>query len=271
MRSAHYIDNMFPFDEILAWIRALPRIASAALVQVVAAVVLISVVRAIGRPIPLWGFVISTGALAAAFTNRVGLERWWVSMQLAFPLLLLTMLTLDWSPWVYLSLFAALALVYWSTFRTRVPLYLSNAETWQAIEALLPAMQPGRTVRFVDLGSGLGGLLFHLSKQRSDIQFEGIELAPLPVLTSQLRGWLSSRRNLRFHWGSFWKRDLADFDVVFAFLSPVPMLELWRKAEKEMRAGSLFVSCAFEVPGQMPDRIVELSSTRQPQLLIWRM
>jgi transposase len=64
--------------------------------------------------------------------------------------------------------------------------------------------------------------------------------------------------------------SLEPYDVVFAYLSPVPMADLWDKVQREMRPGTLFVSCAFEVPGRRPDRIIELSSPRQPRLLVWQ-
>ncbi len=248
----------------------LPRVAVAILVQAVAAITVVALARLAGLSPPLWAVAIAIGAAAAAGTWLVRLETWWIIIALLFAPLLLAMLALDWPAWVYLALFGALALIYGSTFRTRVPLYLSNAETWQAVESLLPAPQPGKTLQFIDLGCGLGGLLCHLGAQRPDILFTGIEVAPVPALICRLRAGLTGERNLRVHWGSFWNHDLAAYDVVFAFLSPVPMPELWRKAQREMRRGSLFVSCAFEVPGSSPDQVIELSSPRQPRLLAWR-
>jgi hypothetical protein len=53
-------------------------------------------------------------------------------------------------------------------------------------------------------------------------------------------------------------------------LSPVPMADLWRKVQAEMQPGSLFVSCAFEVPGRTPDRVIDLAAARQAKLLLWR-
>jgi hypothetical protein len=72
-------------------------------------------------------------------------------------------------------------------------------------------------------------------------------------------------------WGSLWACDLAAYDVVFAFLSPVPMPALWLKARREMRSGSLFISSSFAVPGQSPDREVTVDDLRQTRLMIWKM
>jgi hypothetical protein len=97
----------------------------------------------------------------------------------------------------------------------------------------------------------------------------GVEIAPLPALFSKLR--LMGYAHCSVRWGSFWKLDLAEYDMVFAFLSPVPMQDLWTKASAEMRPGTLFVSSSFEIPGQTPDRIVQLNDSRKTRLLVWRM
>jgi SAM-dependent methyltransferase len=172
-------------------------------------------------------------------------------------------------PAVYGSVFGLLLLVYWSTFRTRVPLYLSNAATWRAIEALLPASDATRPLRFIDLGCGLGGLLSYLAARRPHDRFIGVELAPLPALISALR--LARYPHCSVHWRSFWKIDLSETDVAFAFLSPVPMSALWQKAVAEMHEGTLFISSSFGVPGQPPDRTVTVADSRQTLLLIWNM
>jgi len=57
---------------------------------------------------------------------------------------------------------------------------------------------------------------------------------------------------------------------VYAFLSPVPMPDLWCKVRTEMRPGSLFVSNTFDVPGVAPDRVITLGNGRRA-LLVWRL
>ena len=72
-------------------------------------------------------------------------------------------------------------------------------------------------------------------------------------------------------WGSLWSLDLGGFDVVYAFLSPAPMPELWAKAEREMRPGSLLVSHTFGIPGREPERRIPLPGRKDACLLVWRM
>jgi SAM-dependent methyltransferase len=217
------------------------------------------------------GAAILCGALAAVGAALLRMDRWWILLQALFvPALFMTM-TLGWPPWVFLSMFAAVALLFWSTVRSRVPLYLSGLRTWEAVATCLPGPTAERILRCADLGSGFGGLLLHLARRRGDMQFEGFELAPLPVAVSSLRVRFSGQTNLRIRWCSFWSQDLSRFDLVFAFLSPVPMSDLWRKARREMRPGAMLVSCAFAVPDVEPERVIELGGARQTRLYVYRL
>ena len=256
-----------------AWSR-LPPIVPALLLQAAAAactLIALLALRAAGIGVPLWLAALLCGALAAGLTRLAGLERWWQIIQLLLTPAAVLMLRSQLPAWIYLALFVVLLLVYWSTFRTRVPLYLSGPRVWQAVAELLPAAQAGRTLRVIDLGSGLGGLLLALAAQRADAEFVGVELAPLPALVSRLRIALRRQRNCRVQWGSYWPVDLAHYDVVFAFLSPVPMSALWEKARREMRGGTLFISSSFEVPGQTATRVIEVDDARGTRLHVWTM
>ena len=49
-----------------------------------------------------------------------------------------------------------------------------------------------------------------------------MEIAPLPFVL----GWARKKMtggNYSLRWGDFWPHSLADQDVVYAYLSPVPM------------------------------------------------
>ncbi|OGT03870.1 MAG: hypothetical protein A2143_06340 [Gallionellales bacterium RBG_16_57_15] len=211
------------------------------------------------------------GIVAASFSYLSGLARWWLPIQLLFVPALLLMLQAGLPPNFFLGAFLILLLVYWSAFRSQVPLYLSSSKVWRAMECLLPAIttKPGFT--FVDLGSGLGGLLAHLARVRPDGLYTGVEIAPLPFFWSWLRIKLGGYRNCRLHWGSLWDCDLSQYDMVFAYLSPVPMEKLWHKARNEMRPGTLFISSTFAVPGQLPHEIAQVDDLHHSTLLIWHM
>lgn len=208
---------------------------------------------------------VAQGALAACVALTLGAERWWLPLHLAFAPALVLSQRLGVAPGWYLAAFALLLLTYWTSFRSRVPLYLSNRSTSLALLALLPERAG---VAFLDLGSGTGRLLRELAGRRQDCSFTGIEAAPLPWLMSRLAG---ARPNLALRRGDFWNEDLGRYDVVYAFLSPQPMPRLWQKARAEMRPGSLLVSNSFAVPDAAANGTVEVADRRATRLYCYRM
>jgi trans-aconitate methyltransferase len=114
-------------------------------------------------------------------------------------------------------------------------------------------------LRFLDLGAGIGSTTVPLSDQFPDDFFTGVENAPLTWLTGRL--FSLGRPNVDWQWRDLWQTDLSAHDVVYAFLSPVPMPELWKKVEAEMSPGSLFISNTFPVPGVVPTQVIEVDCT----------
>lgn len=206
------------------------------------------------------------GGLAASFSRWCGLAPWWLAIQAIFPIALVGALSLQLPPVVFLIAFVAMLGLYWSTFRTQVPFYPSGLAAWDAVDQLLPTDRP---VRFIDIGSGLGGLVLHLSRTNSQSTFTGIEIAPLPWLVSLLRRW-TARSKARFIRGDYDRVDFASYDVVFAYLSPAAMPALWQKARTEMRAGSLLLSYEFDIPGVAP-HLTTTPGGRGPILYGWYM
>lgn len=224
-------------------------------------------------------FVLLCGLLAALLGHFAGLARWWLPIQFLFMPAAGLVLTFDIPPAFFLTGFLVLLAVYWSTFRTQVPLYLSSNKVWEALETLLPSPPRGGgdggegepNFNFIDLGSGLGGVLIHLASVRPDGHYCGVESAPLPFMWSWLRIRLGGHRNCDVRWGSLWDCNLAHYDVVFAYLSPVPMERLWHKARAEMRPETTFISSTFAVPEQTPHQILQVDDLHQSTLLVWRM
>ncbi len=188
------------------------------------------------------------GCIACVLAMYFASAPWWRVMHLLFAPALVLGLALEVPPLFSLALLLALVGVYWSSYRNQVPLYLSGVAAWREIALLLPA-RPG--VRVIDVGSGLGGLVGFLDHNCPGVKVDGIESAPLPWLWSRVRQNLQGWKGCLI-WGDMWKLDLAGYDVVHAYLSPVPMPGLWQKASREMSAGSLLVSHSFPVPHIVP-------------------
>ena len=128
----------------------IPPIVPVLLLQILALGVTAFGVRATGISHSPLLIAVLAGVLAAALSRLFGLERWWVLIQLLFAPAAVLLLALQLNRWVYLATFIALLLVYWSTFRTRVPLYLSGPRVWRAVQDLLPAPLPGARLRVID-------------------------------------------------------------------------------------------------------------------------
>ncbi len=218
-------------------------------------------------PLVLWQLALVQGALAAWMSHYWKQPVWWRPLHAGFLPVALAALQLDLPAWVYQAAFLLLLLFYWSSFHTRVPLYLSDRKAWQALAALLPEARP---FRLIDLGSGFGGVLFHLEALFPQGQFSGAEIAPAPWLISRLRARLRHSR-VDFMRRDYAGLDLGAFDVVFVFLSPAAMPDLWRQAERQMRPGSLFVSLSFGVDARPPDHVSTLAEGERHTLFAWRM
>ncbi|MCH7937526.1 MAG: hypothetical protein IH994_10635 [Proteobacteria bacterium] len=131
------------------------------------------------------------------------------------------------------------------------------------------AVRPG--VRFADLGCGLGGPVLDLARRRPDGNFTGIESAPLPFALAWLRLRFAGLANVKVLFGDYRSHGLGEYDVVYAFLSPVPMPDLFDKAKHEMKSGSLLISNTFDVPGHPADETVEVADRRRTSLYLWRL
>lgn len=206
-------------------------------------------------------------ALVLVLTRWCNLAWWWLLIQAVFPLAIVATLMLPIPSLAYFGIFAFLFFFYWSTFRTQVPYFPCTKKVWKTVERYLPAE---RSISFIDIGSGLGGLSLYLGQRRPESQFIGVEIAPLPWVLSHLRTVFTSTQ-VRFLRRNYHSLDFAEFDVVFAYLSPAAMPDLWEKASREMRPGSMLISYEFPIVGSEPDLIVcpDDVANHGPQLYLW--
>lgn len=215
--------------------------------------------------LPWAGVSLAVGAVALVLATVTRQPWWWRLMHALFAPLAWAVAQLAIDPGWFLLAAILLLLVYRGALSGQVPLYLSNRQTATAVAGLLP---DGDGIRCADLGAGLGSVLRPLAMARPDAHFVGVENAPLTWLGGRLLSLALANCELR--WGSLWRMPLHEFDVVYAFLSPVPMPGLWRKVEAEMKPGSLFVSNSFPVPAVTPTAVVEVGDGRGTRLYCYR-
>lgn len=203
------------------------------------------------------------GGIAAIIALRQKAPRWWLTIHLAFAPLAVLVHGLEIEPAWFLAIFIVLLLVFWRTDKSRVPLYLTNRTTAEALARLIP---PG-TCRVIDLGCGEGGVLQLLARTRPDCHFVGIEHAPLTCLVAKIRNL--HQNNVVIRQGDFWEEPLQAYQLIYAFLSPAPMPRLWKKVAVEMRSDAMFISNSFPVPGIRTHKVIEIADRRATQLYLY--
>lgn len=233
----------------------------AALIAAVATLLCLKIIAGIVQPALVWGVVL--GVFAAVLSLLFRMAWWWVAIELLFAPALLGVNTLPIPPAVFLAVFLLMLAIFWSTCRTQVPLYLSGPAVWDAVEQSLPHLP----LRFIDIGSGLGGLVMALAQRRPDCVFSGVDVAPLPWLISVTRArW--TKNTARFTRADYRALNFANYDVIFAYLSPAAMPALWQQAVKQMGDGAMLISYQFEIVGTPPDEARKIGMCNN-SLYIW--
>jgi len=228
----------------------------------------------VSPPYPIWFLVLIQATLAALVSCKLGLPCWWRWIQFLLPWGFFIAFELDINPWIGLGLFVVLWLVFANASKERVPLYLTNNTTRQALRALIEqqfsikvsSVEPIETIHFMDLGCGLGGNVVFMAQQPEVKVASGVETAPIPYLLAR---FFTSLKGGEVFAQDLWKTPLDNYHFVYAFLSTEPMPRLWKKVQSEMKPGSVFVSNSFPVPDTEPSEIWELSDQRQTRLYIY--
>lgn len=213
---------------------------------------------------PILAIAVLQGFCAMMVAWQLQAAAWWRVINLIFMPLVVCAHGFELPPWMWLSGFVLLLLVFWRTDTSQVPLYLTNRKSGKALLSALPP----EACRIIDLGCGDGGLLRYLARARPDCTFFGIEHAPLPFVWA----WLFARGlpNLSIRREDMWSHSLSGYALIYAFLSPAPMIRLWTKVCREMSPGSCLVSNSFVVPGQTPQAVIDVADKRRTRLHIYK-
>lgn len=218
-----------------------------------------------------WGLLAIATGFCAGLLSAVSRQRlWWTFIHAVFVPLAWYVSTLRIPPGWFLLAFLSMWLLYRGALNGRIPLYLSNRH---CADALIALSREHQSHAMLDLGAGFASVVRRLALARPDMHCSGIENAPLTWLI----GWLNLRCRGIMHstcdwrYGSLWNCSLSEFDLVYCFLSPEPMPDLWRKACLEMPPGSLLVSNSFPVPDIQPCKIIEVDDRRGSTLYCYQL
>lgn len=198
-------------------------------------------------------------ALVWATVLRVGhMAR--VMHMLAWPVLLWV---ISWQApsWLWLLLLLLGVACFRNTARERVPLFLSSHAVATQLAAHLPL-----GARVVDLGCGVGSVIFPLKACRPDLVVSGVESAWLPYLICRLR---NRHAKVILHYGDIWQQNWGVYDVIYCYLSPSPMPRVWQHFCREACPGAQLISNSFAVESVVPHRQLELHDRLHSTLLFW--
>lgn len=114
----------------------------------------------------------------------------------------------------------------------------------------LAGLQPGE--RFYDLGSGSGGVLV-IAAREFGAEAVGIDAGPLQCLQARAAAlWNRVGPRVHLRWGNFFKADLHDADVVFAYLTSGYARRLEEVLQAQLKPGARVVTISFDLPDWEP-------------------
>jgi cyclopropane fatty-acyl-phospholipid synthase-like methyltransferase len=153
-------------------------------------------------------------------------------MQILFgiPALIIIMVALL---WVLVPAFYGLPPISSKKERIRRALELANPQTGETL---------------YDLGSGHGRVLVMAAKEFG-LNAVGVEAGPVQCVISRinaLRSGVSSK--VRIEAGDFYKSNLKDADIVFAYLTSNYGNRLQEKLSRELKPGARVITVSFNLP-----------------------
>lgn len=115
----------------------------------------------------------------------------------------------------------------------------------RALELANP--QAGETL--YDLGCGHGRVLVMAAKEFG-LNAVGIEAGPVQCAVSWVNALRNGvRRQVRIEAGDFYKSDLREADIVFAYLTSDHGNRLQEKLKRELKPGARVAAVSFNLPG----------------------
>lgn len=213
----------------------------------------------------IWPFMTLQAVGAALLSQQLGQPRWWMLIHLLFLPTAVGLLALNIPPLIYLVTFAVMSIVFWGTIKGDVPLFLSSPAVAEALDSIIVREHASQ---LAELGAGIGSVALPLARRHPLLRIDAWEKAPLPWIILSWRARALS--NLEARRSSFWNDHLNRYDIVFAFLSPLAMPALKKKAQKEMRPGTLLVSSSFPATEWEPEEVCKLGNARNTHLYCYR-
>lgn len=146
---------------------------------------------------------------------------------------------------IYLNLFY--------TFYLKVPMLSSGNNP---IEKVLLNVNFKKAAKFYDLGSGNGKLISRVAKQYPHLECVGVEYNIAAYCSAKFRN-LFLKQKIDYKLGDFFKINISDADIIYAYLFPGLMVRLEAKFSQELRKGTIVISNSFPIKTRKPKMIIQ--------------
>lgn len=123
------------------------------------------------------------------------------------------------------------------------------------IEKITSEVDFGKAKKFYELGSGSGKVISQVARKYPGLECIGIECNIAALFLAKIRN-IFSEQKVEYRMQNFFKTDLRDADIVYAYLFPGIMDKLETKFLEEMKEGAMVVSNTFILKHRKPSKIV---------------
>lgn len=114
------------------------------------------------------------------------------------------------------------------------------------LKRIQEALKYKKWEKFLEFGCGDGRVSHYIAKHNPDIEVTGVEMAFPIYFMAKLRQFLSPQKNLKIQLGSGFKKDFAEFDIIYLFGMPESIAKkILPKFEKEAKKGTRLISYVF--------------------------
>ncbi|MBU2229083.1 hypothetical protein KJ810_01595 [Patescibacteria group bacterium] len=149
----------------------------------------------------------------------------------------------------FLLLLAAIGMILYmgyimQSFKNPVPYVPTDKKT---IEKMIAVAKIKQGDKVIDLGSGIGKIVFAVAKHHTG-EVIGIEKSRLLFSISRLWALLKKGKGkIKFVRGDFTKYPLGNINIVMCFLTPEGILSIEEKLTKELLKGAMILSYMFPI------------------------
>lgn len=152
---------------------------------------------------------------------------------------------------VFLVVLLMLGTLLINIFLTKAP-YVPSSK--KILDRLLEELKLKPAQVVYDLGCGDGRFLIRAEK-KFGIKAIGYELAPLPFVLAKILQFIN-RSKTQIIYGNFFQANLGDADLIFCYLFPEIVSQVYQKAKLECRPGTILVSNTFSAKDIQPSKII---------------